>query len=66
MSDLEKELASMAEQAGDQPEEKLPSIEEQKKIAAELKKLEEAGELTPEILEQYFGKFYSESETPVH
>nr|WP_152820901.1 restriction endonuclease subunit S [Vibrio sp. B1Z05] len=56
----------MAEQAGDEPEEKLPSIEEQKKIAAELKKLEEAGELTPEILEQYFGKFYSESETPVH
>ncbi|GAD79710.1 hypothetical protein [Vibrio ezurae] len=66
MSDLEKELEAMAKEAEDQPEQKLPSIEEQKKIAAELKKLEEAGELTPEILEQYFGKFYSESETPVH
>ncbi|WP_432451974.1 MULTISPECIES: ATPase [unclassified Agarivorans] len=36
-----------------EPELPIPSIEEQKKIVAELKRLEEAGELTPEILEAY-------------
>ncbi|WP_299018058.1 ATPase [uncultured Photobacterium sp.] len=33
-----------------EPELPLPSIEEQQRIVAELKRLEEAGELTPEIL----------------
>ncbi len=66
MSDFEKELQEMAQSAEDQPEEKLPTIEEQKRIAAELKKLEEAGELTPEVLEEYFGKFYAKTDTPIH
>ncbi len=66
MSDFEKELQEMAQGAEDQPEEKLPTIEEQKRIAAELKKLEEAGELTPEVLEEYFGKFYAKTDTPIH
>ncbi|GAM59366.1 chromosome segregation ATPase [Vibrio ishigakensis] len=66
MSDFEKELQEMAQGAEEQPEEKLPTIEEQKRIAAELKKLEEAGELTPEVLEEYFGKFYAKTDTPIH
>ncbi|GGB06096.1 MULTISPECIES: hypothetical protein [Agarivorans] len=36
-----------------EPELPVPSIEEQKKVVAELKRLEEAGELTPEILEEF-------------
>ncbi|MGF1716302.1 restriction endonuclease subunit S [Photobacterium chitinilyticum] len=36
-----------------EPELPIPSIEEQKRIVETLKRLEEAGELTPEILEQY-------------
>ncbi|MPW28077.1 ATPase [Agarivorans sp. B2Z047] len=36
-----------------EPELPVPSMEEQKKIVAELKRLEEAGELTPEILEEF-------------
>ncbi|GAB1621145.1 hypothetical protein AAOGI_11950 [Agarivorans albus] len=36
-----------------EPELPVPSIEEQKKIVAELKRLEAAGELTPEILEEF-------------
>jgi len=36
-----------------EPELPIPSIEEQKRIVAELKRLEEAGELTPEILEEF-------------
>ncbi|WP_099608532.1 restriction endonuclease subunit S [Vibrio coralliilyticus] len=66
MSDFEKELEQMSQEMSDEPEVPLPSLEEQKAIAAELKKLEEAGELTPEILEQYFGKFYSKTDKPVH
>ncbi|WP_318453855.1 ATPase [Photobacterium leiognathi] len=31
----------------------IPEIDEQKKIVAELKRLEEAGELTPEILHAF-------------
>ncbi|MGF1682207.1 ATPase [Photobacterium makurazakiensis] len=31
----------------------IPSIEEQKRIVEELKRLEEAGELTPELLEAF-------------
>ncbi|WP_413113288.1 ATPase [Thaumasiovibrio sp. DFM-14] len=36
-----------------EPDLPVPSIDEQKKIVAELKRLEEAGELTPELLEAY-------------
>ncbi|TNZ37525.1 restriction endonuclease subunit S, partial [Vibrio parahaemolyticus] len=56
MNDFEKELAQISQEAAEEPEVKLPSLEEQKAIAAELKKLEAEGKLTPEILEQYFGK----------
>ncbi|ANS87846.1 hypothetical protein VSVS12_04146 [Vibrio scophthalmi] len=66
MSDFEKELELMSQQMSEEPEVALPSIEEQKSIAAELKRLEEAGELTPEVLEQYFGQFYAKSDAPVH
>lgn len=65
MSDFEKELEAMSQQESEKPEVALPSIEEQKKIAAELKRLEEAGELTPEILEAYFSQF-SEPQVPIH
>jgi hypothetical protein len=66
MSDFEKELEQMSQEAGNAPEEKLPSLEEQKKIAAELKRLEAEGKLTPEILEHYFGKFNKENDVPIH
>ncbi|WP_341662075.1 restriction endonuclease subunit S [Vibrio sp.] len=66
MSNIEHELEQIASEINDEPEVALPSLEEQKAIAAELKKLEEAGELTPYILEQYFGKFYSKTDKPVH
>lgn len=36
-----------------EPELPVPSMQEQKLIVAELKRLEEAGELTPEILEEF-------------
>ncbi|SMY34349.1 hypothetical protein PMAL9190_01624 [Photobacterium malacitanum] len=36
-----------------EPELPIPSIDEQKKIVAELKRLEESGELTPEILQAF-------------
>ncbi len=36
-----------------EPDLPVPSLEEQQKIVKELKRLEEAGELTPEILEAY-------------
>lgn len=52
MIDLENLIKDAPEREADIP---LPSIEEQKRIAAELKALEEKGELTPEILEKYFG-----------
>ncbi|MDA9557116.1 restriction endonuclease subunit S [Vibrio sp.] len=66
MSDFEKELQDMVDPNDDEPEVGLPSIEEQKAIAAKLKKLEEEGKLTPEILEEHFGQFYSTSDKPVH
>lgn len=66
MSDFEKELEQMSQEMGDEPEVALPSIDEQKAIAQELKKLEAEGKLTPEVLEQYFGKFYAKSDKPVH
>lgn len=52
MIDLENLIQNAPEREPDIP---LPSLEEQKRIAAELKALEEKGELTPEILEKYFG-----------
>ncbi|WP_041053817.1 chromosome partitioning protein ParA [Vibrio owensii] len=66
MNDFEKELELISKEAGDEPEVKLPSLEEQQEIVAELKKLEAEGKLTPEILEQYFGKFNQKSSVPVH
>ncbi|GAA5646134.1 MULTISPECIES: hypothetical protein [Vibrio] len=66
MSDFEKELEEMVQAESDTPEVQLPSLEEQKAIAAELKKLEAEGKLTPEILEQYFGKFYAKTDAPIH
>ncbi|MGC9404387.1 MULTISPECIES: hypothetical protein [Vibrio] len=66
MSDFEKELEQMSQLASDEPEAKLPSLEEQKNVVAELKKLEAEGKLTPEILEAHFGQFYAKSDAPIH
>jgi restriction endonuclease S subunit len=66
MSDFEKELEAISQQVSDEPEVKLPSMEEQKEIAAKLKELEEKGELTPEVLEQFFGQYYAKNDTPIH
>ncbi|WP_428773472.1 restriction endonuclease subunit S [Vibrio sp.] len=66
MSDFEKELELMSEEAEQQPEVALPSLEDQQAIAAELKKLEAEGKLTPEILEHYFGQFYAKTDAPIH
>lgn len=66
MSDFEKELEAMSQEMGNEPEVALPSIEEQKAVVAELKKLEAEGKLTPEALEQHFGKFYAKAEKPLH
>jgi restriction endonuclease S subunit len=66
MSDFEKELEQMASQVESEPEVALPSIEEQREIAAELKRLEAEGKLTQEVLEQYFGKFNKDNQTPIH
>lgn len=66
MSDFEKDLEQMSQQAGDEPEEKLPSLEEQKAVVAELKKLEAEGKLTAEVLEQHFGKFNKKNNAPIH
>ncbi len=65
MSDFEKELQEMIQQEADQPEVALPTLEEQKAIVAELKRLEEAGELTPEVLEAHFGQF-NQKQAPIH
>jgi len=40
MSDFEKELELMSQEMGDEPEVKLPSLEEQKAVVAELKRIE--------------------------
>ena len=66
MSDVEKELELMSQEMGDEPEVALPSIEEQKAIAQKLKELEAEGKLTPEVLEEYFGKFYAKTDAPIH
>lgn len=66
MSDFNEELAAMIEQEQGYEEVKLPTLEEQKAIVAELQKLEAEGKLTPEVLEQHFGQFFAETDTPVH
>ncbi|MCL9773826.1 restriction endonuclease subunit S [Vibrio methylphosphonaticus] len=66
MSDFEKELEAMSTQTEGEPEVSLPSIEEQREIAQKLKQLEAEGKLTPEILEQYFGKFSDKNAAPLH
>lgn len=66
MSDFEQQLQAMSEEANQEPEVKLPSLEEQKQIAAELKKLEAEGKLTPEVLEHYFGQFAQKGGAPIH
>ncbi|MGO1297985.1 MAG: restriction endonuclease subunit S [Vibrio sp.] len=66
MSDFEQELAQISEESIGEAEEKLPTLEEQQAIVAKLKQLEEKGELTPEILEHYFGKFSTDADAPVH
>ncbi|CAE6930604.1 hypothetical protein ACOMICROBIO_GDFFDHBD_02571 [Vibrio sp. B1REV9] len=66
MNDFEKELEQISQEAAQEPEVKLPSLEEQKEIVEQLKKLEAEGNLTPEVLEQYFGKFNQKNSVPVH
>lgn len=66
MSDFEKELQEMVQQESEKPEVAFPSMDEQKAIVAELKRLEEAGELTPEVLEAHFGKFNKNDNAPIH
>ncbi|MDG3086090.1 restriction endonuclease subunit S [Vibrio hannami] len=66
MSDFEKELEQISQEVGNEEEVKLPSLEEQKEIVAELKRLEAEGKLTPEVMEQYFGKFNQKNEVPIH
>ncbi|SHE37693.1 chromosome partitioning protein ParA [Vibrio gazogenes] len=66
MNDFEQELAALAEQDGGQEEAKLPSLDEQKAIVEKLKALEAKGELTPEILEQYFGQYAADAGVPIH
>ncbi len=66
MSDFEKELEQMTEEAGNEPEVALPTLEEQKAVVEELKRLEAEGKLTPEVLEAHFGKFYAKTDAPIH
>lgn len=66
MSDFEKELEKLSQESTDEPEVKLPSMEEQKAVVEKLKKLEAEGKLTPEALEEHFGKFYQKTENPIH
>ncbi|MGL4192118.1 MULTISPECIES: restriction endonuclease subunit S [Vibrio] len=66
MNDFEKELELLSQQVAQEPETKLPSLEEQKAIAQQLKQLEAEGKLTPEVLEAYFGQYYVTNDAPVH
>ncbi|SIO96866.1 chromosome partitioning protein ParA [Vibrio spartinae] len=66
MNDFEQELAALAEQDGGQKEATLPSLDEQKAIVAKLKELEAKGELTPEVLEEYFGQYAADAGVPIH
>ncbi|OBU44111.1 ATPase [Photobacterium damselae] len=53
MTMLENMNLSIPEDIKKEPELPIPTLEEQKKIVAELKRLEESGELTPEILHAF-------------
>ncbi|AUI88472.1 chromosome partitioning protein ParA [Vibrio azureus] len=66
MKDFETELEMIAQEAAQEKDVKLPSLEEQKEVVAKLKKLEAEGKLTPEVLEQHFGQFNQTNATPVH
>ncbi len=66
MSDFEKEMAELTQDMQETPEEQLPSLEEQKAVVAKLKELEAKGELTAEVLEKHFGKFYAKTDNPIH
>jgi hypothetical protein len=66
MSDFEKELEQMSQEAGAEDEVALPTLEEQKSVVAELKRLEAEGKLTPEVLEKHFGKYNKKSTKPIH
>ncbi|MDP5252645.1 MULTISPECIES: restriction endonuclease subunit S [unclassified Vibrio] len=68
MSDKDQnELESILEQAGDSDAEvALPSLDQQKQIVAELKKLEQEGKLTPEVLEHYFSQYNPDDTAPIH
>lgn len=57
------ENLSLPEGIEQEPELPIPSIDEQKRIVAELKRLEEAGELTPEILEAYITGQHTQEDT---
>ncbi|RXJ70622.1 ATPase [Veronia nyctiphanis] len=57
LKDLDTLLSGLEEK---KPEVPLPSLEEQKKIAQELKELEARGELSPEIMEKHFAKICPE------
>jgi len=66
MTDYEEELKAISEQVDGEAEQPLPSIEEQKAVVAKLKKLEAEGKLTPEILDEHFGKFNDKNSAPIH
>jgi len=66
MSGFEKELEQMVEDQLGQEEEKLPSLDEQRAIVAKLKRLENEGKLTQEVLEEHFSQFFDENDKPVH
>ncbi len=68
MSDKnQNELESILDQASDTGEEvALPSLEQQKQIVAELKRLEQEGKLTPEVLEHYFSQYNPDENAPIH
>ncbi len=66
MSDFEKELEMLSQESSDEPEVKLPTLEEQKAVVEKLKKLEAEGKLTPDVLEEHFGQFYKTTDNPIH
>ncbi|GEM76590.1 restriction endonuclease subunit S [Vibrio sagamiensis] len=66
MKDFETELEMIVQEASQETEVKLPSLEEQKEIVSILKKLEAEGKLTPEVLEQHFGQFNQKNAIPIH
>lgn len=66
MKDIEQTLDAMTAELNEQPEVPLPSLEEQRALVAEFKRLEAAGELTPEVLEQHFAQFFDSADTPIH